>query len=727
MCTSFNVGLPSSEEWNMISVSNASAIQSGFDTNCIDSFSVFAYGTEDGAFGRLSMPVCSICLIGQRGTSKCQECSKILCNNCSPIHISQYTNHHVKNLADSPNLQSFPYPSTSFSLGSIHNGHSTGSPLPILCDKHREEALLFCLTCKILACKDCSLQHGPLHSIISLPEYIQLVSEENKGLLKEAEHGISIMGKRYDKCSELLQQMEGNEKEVVEMIVDTAKNFKILVEKRAQQLISDVHELYAAKNSSLSHHQKIVSRNRCELQSMVKQLTYSLHTRKPFDLISVNKEVSVRLKAMQKSTSVIILCENDNLEFFIPDKSLYTAIANFGILCNSGCACHTVASGRGKTHARTNDFNVVRVNVYDHTGNLCIKAPDTYGALSAHLLLSDGSIDGACYVNWSEGAYVIRYMPRTDGIHHLHVKLRGHHIVGSPFKVSVPKPRDYKEIGCPKSVFGEEGGEDGQLCRPWGVCCDLDGNIIVADRSNNRVQIFRPDGTFYHKFGEQGSEPGQFDRPAGIATDIMYRIVVADKDNHRIQVFKTSGEFLFMFGEKGNKQGQFNYPWDVDVNSEGQIIVSDTRNHRIQLFSATGDFITKFGYENNSTMWKHFDSPRGVCFGHDGKVIVTDFNNHHIVVLDSLLSKPRYVGKGGCGPEELTRPQGICIDEYGHIIVADSRNNRIQIFEPNGSQLRHFGSVGKKPGELDRPSGICVSPDGKIVVVDFGNNRIQVF
>jgi tripartite motif-containing protein 71 len=525
----------------------------------------------------------------------------------------------------------------------------------------------------------------------------------------------------------MLQQMEGNKNEVTGVILDTARSFRLLVDNRAKQLISDVDKLYEKKNSSISRHRKTMTRNKCELETMVEQLTYSLNTRKPSDLISVNKEVSCRLKAMQKSKSLIAVCENDELQFFIPDQSLFTAIANFGILCNSGCACHTVASGRGKIRARANDFNVLQVHVFDHEGNVCLQTPRTAAALSAQLLLSDGRKDGVCYVNWAEGSYVIRYVPNTDGIHQLHVQLRGQHIVGSPFKVYVPKPRDYKEIGCPELVFGGEGGENGKLCRPWGVCCDLNGNIIVADRSNNRVQIFRPDGTFYYKFGEQGSEPGQFNRPAGIAADIMHRIVVADKDNHRVQVFKTNGEFLFMFGENGSKQGQFQYPWDVDVNSEGQIIVSDTRNHRIQLFSANGNFITKFGYEPQSHNLKHFDSPRGVCFGHDGKVIVTDFNNHHIVVLDPFLSNPRYVGREGRGPEELTRPQGICIDEYGHIIVADSRNNRIQIFEPNGSQLRHFGSNGKKPGEMDRPSGICVSPDGKIVVVDFGNSRIQVF
>ena len=36
-----------------------------------------------------------------------------------------------------------------------------------------------------------------------------------------------------------------------------------------------------------------------------------------------------------------------------------------------------------------------------------------------------------------------------------------------------------------------------------------EGLIIVADRSNNRIVMFRPDGTFHHKFGTEGKGIGQ--------------------------------------------------------------------------------------------------------------------------------------------------------------------------------------------------------------------------
>lgn len=88
----------------------------------------------------------------------------------------------------------------------------------------------------------------------------------------------------------------------------------------------------------------------------------------------------------------------------------------------------------------------------------------------------------------------------------------------------------------PPQIIANNGDPRDSLCRPWGVTCDKEGNIILADRSNNRIQIYRLDGTLVRRFGTYGTGPGQFDRPAGVAVDARRRIVITDKDNHRVQV-----------------------------------------------------------------------------------------------------------------------------------------------------------------------------------------------
>jgi tripartite motif-containing protein 71 len=545
-------------------------------------------------------------------------------------------------------------------------------------------------------------------------------------MLMEMKCEIAANEKVINNNEGMIDAVKRKEEKVKKEVRSKVQGFKAMLDEQQAKYFSQIDNVCTLKLNGLVRQQESAGKSNRLMHVMQRHMLHAISTDNPYDIISAWEEIQTGLQRLQAYKVPFLPCEDDVFQFNDSSHQLCLNIAQLGSVCSSGYAHKTVASGRGKTRARINRLNSVMVHVYDHLGDRCVLMPGQE-QLSAYLFLPSGEVDGHIFVDFSNGTYVVRYKPFAIGPHLLHIKLRGQHIVDSPFMVKVTQPREYDTIGDPFLVFGQEGGANGQLCLPWGVCCDLDGNIIVADRSNNRIQIFRPDGTFYCCFGRQGTEPGQFDRPAGIASDVNRRIVVADKDNHRIQVFKSNGEFLFMFGEKGIKCGQFNYPWDVDVNLEGRIIVSDTRNHRVQLFSANGNFLCKFGFENQPSMWKHFDSPRGVCFSHEGQVIFTDFNNHRLVVLSPELSNPLFLGQEGSGPKEFTRPQGVCVDEDGHIIVADSRNNRIQIFDPNGCLMCKFGCQGSKPGQLDRPSGICISPHGKIIVVDFGNSRIQVF
>lgn len=202
-----------------------------------------------------------------------------------------------------------------------------------------------------------------------------------------------------------------------------------------------------------------------------------------------------------------------------------------------------------------------------------------------------------------------------------------------------------KPIYEPSTSFAFDGHEDGQVSRPWGLCVDKDGNIVVADRRNNRVQVFFADGSFKLKFGSKGSGNGQFDLPAGISTDPQNRIVVVDKDNHRVQVFTAVGTFVLKFGSYGKDCGQFQYPWDVAVNSKSEMLVTDSRNHRIQLFNPDGHFISRFSFDgvNHSRSLKGLTTPRGVCFTPQGDIIVSDFENHRLLLIDSGLTKVRFI------------------------------------------------------------------------------------
>jgi tripartite motif-containing protein 71 len=305
--------------------------------------------------------------------------------------------------------------------------------------------------------------------------------------------------------------------------------------------------------------------------------------------------------------------------------------------------------------------------------------------------------------------------------------------LGTTWSSSVLPPpidnkRDYQEImreNMPKFTFGSEGAGNGQFSRPWGICCDKLGRIIIADRSNNRVQIFNAEGGYLMKFGTYGQKMGQMNRPAGVTVNSLNQIIVCDKDNHRVQVFGEYGKFMFAFGNHGRQSGYFNYPWGVACNSKDDIAISDTRNHRIQIFSKTGQFLRKCSFDVGF-LGKNAYSPRGLVFMPGDRLIVTDFNGHRIGILDvtKKVIEVAFYGTEGIEPGLFCRPQGICLDNENNLIVADSRSNRIQAFDLQ--TMRVLGIFGSYQG-MDRPTDVCVGKDGRIYVIDFGNNCVRVF
>ena len=67
-----------------------------------------------------------------------------------------------------------------------------------------------------------------------------------------------------------------------------------------------------------------------------------------------------------------------------------------------------------------------------------------------------------------------------------------------------------------RKSFGTLSSESGQLSSPEGVTVDDDGNILVADHYNHRIQQFSSNGCHLKSVGSEGSGPLQFRNTHGI-------------------------------------------------------------------------------------------------------------------------------------------------------------------------------------------------------------------
>jgi sugar lactone lactonase YvrE len=80
---------------------------------------------------------------------------------------------------------------------------------------------------------------------------------------------------------------------------------------------------------------------------------------------------------------------------------------------------------------------------------------------------------------------------------------------------------------------------------------------------------FSKDGKFIKSWGTKGAEPGQFDVPHSSAIDSQGRLFIADRSNNRIQIFTQDGEYLESWTQFGSPSGIF-------ISNDDTIYVADS-------------------------------------------------------------------------------------------------------------------------------------------------------
>jgi DNA-binding beta-propeller fold protein YncE len=165
--------------------------------------------------------------------------------------------------------------------------------------------------------------------------------------------------------------------------------------------------------------------------------------------------------------------------------------------------------------------------------------------------------------------------------------------------------------------------------QPNETALDSTGNLYVVQghlQAEPRVLKFAPDGGFIRQWGSRGSEAGQFAAAHSIKIDSNDRLYIADRENQRIQIFDTDGNFIdqwtynamvcslylhddgFLYmtsgfdgeiakvdmetgkligslGSPGREKGQFGEGHFLTVDGEENIYVADVVNRRVQIYA----------------------------------------------------------------------------------------------------------------------------------------------
>lgn len=265
-----------------------------------------------------------------------------------------------------------------------------------------------------------------------------------------------------------------------------------------------------------------------------------------------------------------------------------------------------------------------------------------------------------------------------------------------------------------RGQMGSAGSGNGQFSDPQAIAINAN-YIYVADRGNNRIQVFNKNTfAYYSQFGTNGSGNGQFFNPYGMAIDNTH-IYVFDYGNLRIQVFNLN---------------TFGYVKKFTITVGEQPIACDD----YYLYaSMTSNYYTAFEKAAIGEGSYIITKTRSLSPGGTARDIFVDNSYIYLATVDALYIYDKasfFSGTGALSPlftVALDYVFGVWADSSYIYIARNKAAPTVDVLNISTQATDYsFGSVGAGNGQFNSPRQL--KGYGKILCVnDYSNTRIQVF
>jgi hypothetical protein len=152
--------------------------------------------------------------------------------------------------------------------------------------------------------------------------------------------------------------------------------------------------------------------------------------------------------------------------------------------------------------------------------------------------------------------------------------------------------RRLNRLGKLISSFGSQGTREGQLVDPSDILIGPEGNVYVLNTGNNRIDVFKTDGTFVRVFGNDIKPP--LAHPKSFTFTKDFELFVTDTGNNRLVAFGLDGKHLYSTGSSSPSRtkntigdywkdlGTFNRPTKIRSSGD-KLFVLDAGNLRLQI------------------------------------------------------------------------------------------------------------------------------------------------
>lgn len=154
---------------------------------------------------------------------------------------------------------------------------------------------------------------------------------------------------------------------------------------------------------------------------------------------------------------------------------------------------------------------------------------------------------------------------------------------------------------------------------PTDVALSATGEIYVSDGYGNaRIHKYSPDGKLLYSWGEPGKGPGQFVVPHAVAVDKQGRVLVADRHNNRVQIFDENGKYLTEW------TAGLMFPTDIFIDEDQTVYVSELMRPGVSIFSIDGKLLARWGNEGTTREDPLFVTLHAIAVNSIGDIYVSE-------------------------------------------------------------------------------------------------------
>jgi len=389
----------------------------------------------------------------------CRNCSALLCSGCELAHrfMRCFDGHCVRTVDDAA------------------RSALSAAPLAVSCPRHGGlELELVCRSCDVLLCTECVSPEHVTHDLCRIDDVSNAEKASLQVLLSRANLRATDLRTATNAIVQLSGQLRCRYEAARAAIIEAYNFFCSAVEDRKQQLMRELDMAYNDRQVALgaaAHDTEnvasILNRASAFIENFLSQAS-------PSDAVMFRKTLDLRISAAISRVPDLSRASSSNgLDFVADFPAMQAAIRSA--------------------------FGYLRVDGRAMSADIC-------GSESIPSITSANPVEGsAVFADPS---------------------------VSRKSSLTPPDGGKWNQNGgssSPPDIFA--------MADMFTLGPGADGSTTHSSSSSNRSsQVPRQKMVYHCKFGEFGSQVGQFTEPSGVAVNSDGDILVADTNNHRIQV-----------------------------------------------------------------------------------------------------------------------------------------------------------------------------------------------